>query len=131
MEWVILKTLFSLAAVLGLMFALMVVMRRFFYGGDAKSSSVVNIEILGSRTLAPKRSVHVLQIMDKVIVVGMTEQGMQTLTEMDGSVIHKETMIEHLRHQDDIVAGKTNFPSLLSKHLNSFVFKGAQRLRKV
>lgn len=131
MEWVILKMLFSLAAVLGLMFALMFVMKKFFYGSGAKSSSVVNIEVLGSRTLAPKRSVYVLQVMDKVIVVGMTEQGMQTLTEMDNSVIHKETMREHLRNQDDIVAEKTNFSSFLSKNLNSFVFKGAQRLRKV
>lgn len=131
MEWVLLKTLFSLAAVLGLMFALLVAVKKIFYGGNSKTSSVVNIEILGSRTLAPKRSVFVLQVMDKVIVVGMTEQGMQTLTEMEGSVIHKETMIEHVRHQEDIVAEKNNFPSFLSKQLNSFVFKGVQRPRKV
>ncbi len=131
MEWVMLKTLFSLAAVLGLMFVLLFVVKKFFYGGGSKPSSVVNIEILGSRTLAPKRSVYVLQVMEKVIVVGMTEQGMHTLTEMEGSVIQKETMMEHLRHQDKIVAEKTNFSSLLSKHLNSFVFKGVKHLQKV
>ncbi len=130
MGWVILKTLFSLAAVLGLMFALVFLMKKFFYGSRSQSSSAVEIEILGSRTLAPKRSVYVLQVMEKVIVVGMTEQGMQTLTEMDGSVTRNETMIEHFRHQGETAEPKTNFPSYLSKHLNSFVFKGVQRLRK-
>ena len=83
MEWLMVKTLLSLAAVLGLMFGLLFALKRFVYRGRPAGASTVEIEILGQRVLQPKRSVYVLKVMEKVIVVGMTEHGMQALAEVE------------------------------------------------
>lgn len=82
MENIVLKMILSLAAVLGLMYVVLVLMKRFVAGGTFDSSANVEVEVLGARTLHPKRSVYVLRILDKVIVVGATETTIQMLTEI-------------------------------------------------
>jgi flagellar biosynthetic protein FliO len=82
MEWVLLKTFFSLLLVLGLMYGLAFLYKKYFLAQGKQDSSQVEIELLGRRTLGPKRSVAVLKVFDRVIVVGMTEDGMRTLSEM-------------------------------------------------
>ncbi len=83
MEWILVKTLLSLFAVIGLMVALMMVLKRYLFAGRPGTSEVVEVEILGQRALQPKRAVFVLKVMSKIVVVGMTEHGMQSLTEID------------------------------------------------
>jgi flagellar biogenesis protein FliO len=80
MEWVFIKTLLSLAAVIGLMVGLVFLLRKFLIIGGRASSSEIDIRVLGTRTLQPKRSVCVIGVLDRVLVVGMSEQGMHTLT---------------------------------------------------
>jgi flagellar biosynthetic protein FliO len=82
MEWVLLKTFLSLLLVLGLMYGLAFLYKKYFLSQGKQDSSQVEIELLGRRTLGPKRSVAVLKVFDRVIVVGMTEDGMRTLSEM-------------------------------------------------
>jgi flagellar protein FliO/FliZ len=82
MEWLLVKTVLSLVGVLGLMIALMVLLKKYVYTAKAGSSAVVDVEVLGQRALQPKRSVVVLKVLNKVVIVGMTEHGMQVLTEI-------------------------------------------------
>jgi flagellar biosynthetic protein FliO len=84
MEWMFVKMVLSLAAVLGLMFGLAFLVRKFVLQGKGGTSSSVGIDILGQRTLQPKRSIIVLKVLGKVLVVGMTDHGMHTLAEFDG-----------------------------------------------
>lgn len=90
MEWLVVKTVLSLGAVLGLMFVLVLLLRKFVYRGRAGAAESVEIEVLGQRMLQPRRSVYVLRIMDKIVVVGMSEHGMHTLTELSGSDVTAE-----------------------------------------
>lgn len=82
MEWIVVKTLLSLAAVLGLMIAVVVVMKKFLFGGHVSSSSVVEMSVIGTMTLHPKRSIAVIKVMNKILIVGISEDGMQTLGEV-------------------------------------------------
>jgi len=82
MEWLVVKTMLSLAGVLGLMVALTVVLKKYIYAGKTGSSAIVDVEILGQRALQPKRAVFVLKVLNKVLVVGVSEHGMQALTEL-------------------------------------------------
>ncbi|MDH3252393.1 MAG: flagellar biosynthetic protein FliO [Ignavibacteria bacterium] len=90
MEWVLVKTILSLAAVLGLMVGVVFLLRRFFTVGGSASSSEIDIRVLGTRTLQPKRSVCVVGVLNKVLVVGISEQGMQTLTEFTSDQLPAE-----------------------------------------
>lgn len=83
MEWILLKTLLSLAAVLALMVGVVYVLKRYVYRGAQGGTQRVPIEILGQRALHPKRSIVVVKVLDTVFVVGMSEQGMQTLGTID------------------------------------------------
>jgi flagellar protein FliO/FliZ len=82
MEWVAAKMVLSLGAVLLLMYGLVYVLKRFFVPGAAGTQQEISIDIIGRRALQPKKSVVVMKVAGKVLVVGMTEHGMQTLAEL-------------------------------------------------
>ncbi len=83
MEWILLKTLLSLAAVLALMVGVVFVLKKYVYRGTPRGAQDVEVEILGQRALHPKRSIIVVRVLGTVFVVGMSEQGMQTIGTID------------------------------------------------
>jgi flagellar biogenesis protein FliO len=85
MEWVLVKTVLSLACVIGLMLGVVLVLKRFVYGNRSSSSANVEITILGTKVLQPKRSIVVVKVIDKILIVGMSETGMHILSEIDGT----------------------------------------------
>jgi flagellar biogenesis protein FliO len=82
MEWALVKTFFSLVAVLALMVGVVWFLKKTVYGKVQGGSSLVDIDVLGHRMLQPKRSIFVVKVADKLIVVGVTEAGMHELTEI-------------------------------------------------
>lgn len=81
MEWIFIKMILSLGAVLALMFGVMYLLKRYVIPGAQAPGQRLEIEVLGRKSLQPKKSVVALKIADRVVVVGLSEQGMQTLTE--------------------------------------------------
>ena len=89
MGWVLLKTLSSLVAIIGLMFGLVIVMKKYLYGFQAAKSSLVSVDVIGQRLIQPKRSVVVVKVLNKILILGMTEEGMTTLGEIeDSDILH-------------------------------------------
>lgn len=82
MEWIVVKTFLSLAAVIGLMIGVVFVMKKYMYGGKSSSANIVDMKVIGTMMLQPKRTVSVLKVMDKVLIIGVTEAGMETLGEI-------------------------------------------------
>ena len=97
MEWILFKTLLSLVAVLGLMVAVVYVLKKYVYRGASRGTQLVPVEILGQRTLQPKRSIVVVKVLDTVFVVGMSEQGMQTI----GTIDNEEAIAALARTPDE------------------------------
>ena len=117
MEWMLVKTFVSLIGVLALMAGIVVVFKKYGYRGQAPGTSVVGVEVLGSRMLAPKRSVHVLKVLNRIIVVGVTEGGMTSLSEIDDDGT--------LREVEERIAVRTQNPSpfsaFMEKYMTAFV----------
>jgi flagellar biosynthetic protein FliO len=82
MEWIVLRTLLSLAAIVALMLGLAWFMKKFMHAGKGARRSLVDVELLGHRSLQPRTSVYVLKVLNRVLVVGASEHGMQTLSEI-------------------------------------------------
>jgi flagellar biogenesis protein FliO len=122
MEWVLIKTLLSLVLVLALMVGVVVVLKKSMYGRTSKRSSAVDIELLGSRILQPKRSVFVLRVLNKVFVIGSSESGMQTLTEIDDdkSLMQLE---EQQAESSGEAANALPFSTYLNKSLSALRWK--------
>jgi flagellar biogenesis protein FliO len=116
MDWVVVKSLLSLVAVLALMGAMVFVLRKYAFKGQLSNSSVVDIDLLGHRMLGPKRGIYVVKAMNKVLVVGVTEGGMSSLGEIDDESI--------LRQIDDRMTGQgksqTGFAEYFQKYLPVF-----------
>jgi flagellar biogenesis protein FliO len=85
----LIKTLVALAAVLGLMFLVVLLMKRYFLSGPHSASEVVEIEVLSQKSLQPKRQLLVVKVLNKVMVLSSTEHGIQAVGEIDDeAVIH-------------------------------------------
>jgi flagellar biogenesis protein FliO len=109
MGWLLVKTVLSLLAVVGLMGVVMVVMKRFVYGRSRKASAAVEVELLGSRVLQPKRSVFVLRVLDAVFVVGSSEEGLQTLARIGDS--RSRALLDDLLARDAEEPRRANMPA--------------------
>jgi flagellar protein FliO/FliZ len=82
MEGIVFRMVLSLSAVLALMVGLLFLVKRFVLPGAGPARLPVQVEILGRRSLQPKKSIVVVRVAGKVLVVGLSEQGMHTLTEL-------------------------------------------------
>ena len=83
----LLKTFVALVAVLGLMGALMVAVKKYFRVGTGRGGEIVDIEVLSQKTLQPKRQLYVVKVLNKVLVLGSTENGIQALGEIDDDAV--------------------------------------------
>ncbi len=78
----LLKMLFALAVVLGLLIGTVYFLKRFMTpmgGGDEGQA----IRILASRSLGPKSSILVVDILGKVVALGVTGAQISVITELD------------------------------------------------
>jgi flagellar protein FliO/FliZ len=82
MEGILIRMVLSLGAVLALMVGLMYLAKRFVVPGTGAARMPVRVDVIGRRTIQPRKSVVVVRVADKVLVLGVSEHGMQTLTEL-------------------------------------------------
>lgn len=80
--WSFLKMLCSLALVLALMLGAMVVIRKYFYPSASAPGGDSLIRIVASRHLGPKSSFLLVEVLDKVLLIGIANQQMSLLTEI-------------------------------------------------
>ncbi len=78
----LLQTLTALALVIGLIFMLRVVMQKLFLPGG-KSLSGRIVEVLARSTIGPKTQVLFLRINQRIVVVGQTPAGLNSLTTLE------------------------------------------------
>jgi flagellar biogenesis protein FliO len=115
MEWIVVKTVLSLAGVLALMIGVVLVLKKLLPAGRASSSNVVEMKLLGTMMLQPKRSVAVVKIMNTVLILGMTEEGIQPLGEISDE--------QSLKELDEKMAGQQSsnrWPSATGSAVPSF-----------
>jgi flagellar biogenesis protein FliO len=112
MEWVLVKTLMSLLAVLGLMTGIVILLKKYVYKGHGVSTAVVSIDVLGHTVLSPKRSIHVLRVLNKIVIVGVTEGGMTSLGEINDE--------ECLAEIDGRITDRTANPNLFTDYLQKY-----------
>jgi len=78
----LLKTLAALTGILGLIFGLAYLLKRFNLAGPRADTGTEGWRVLGIRSLGPKRHVYVLEVGTHVLLVGTTDRMMSTLMEI-------------------------------------------------
>jgi flagellar protein FliO/FliZ len=73
----------GLALVLGLMVGLYWLLRRFLPGVATGGVAGGGLKLLGRLPLAPRKYVALIEVADRVLVVGVSEQGVNLLTTLE------------------------------------------------
>ncbi|HEX9744011.1 MAG TPA: flagellar biosynthetic protein FliO [bacterium] len=79
------KTFASLAVVIGIIYGLSVLMKRFVVARGLSSTSE-NLKILYSLSVTPTRTLYVVRFGERILLIGSGEGGMRTLSEITDPV---------------------------------------------
>ncbi|MGO9482696.1 MAG: FliO/MopB family protein [Candidatus Kryptoniota bacterium] len=88
MDWLIFKTFLTLALIIGLMFVILFIMRKYFQTKPRYVNE--NLKVLTSLAIQPKKTVYVIKAFNKVMMVGVSENSIASLGEItDPDVVQK------------------------------------------
>ncbi|HOK06401.1 MAG TPA: flagellar biosynthetic protein FliO [Syntrophales bacterium] len=89
-----LKMLFALALVLGIMVGAVYLLKRLTGQTGPGLGEGIGIDVVSARPMGPKGAVMILRVLDRVLVVGVTDQAINLLAE-----IADEKGLERLRRE--------------------------------
>lgn len=109
---VILKTLLSLALVIGILLLFMFGMKWLSGKASGGSSIAKQLQIYGSLSLGPKKALYLVHVVNRVLVLGVTENNVSLISE-----ITDEKEIETLLHSSgrEISGTSKTFASFLAQ----------------
>jgi len=118
--WDFVRMLIILAAVVGAIYLLFWVLRR---GAGKKITENSLIRVLGSRSLAGNRSLHLVEVGTSVFLVGASDGGVELISE----ITDKESLDSvRLKAAEEAPGGRRSFQQLLSE-----IFRPAGRTLSV
>ena len=115
-----LKMIFALAVVLGLLVGVMYFMKVFMQQTGSASDNQALINVVSSKYLGPKNRIILVEVLDQVLVVGISNQQMTTLATIeDPSAVAKiKTNVITSRIVDFPKSKLAKYMSQLSLSLN-------------
>ncbi|HQT91818.1 MAG TPA: flagellar biosynthetic protein FliO [Candidatus Kryptobacter bacterium] len=88
MDWLIVKTFLTMLVLIGMMFGLLLVVRKYFYTKPQFVND--NLKVLSSMSLQPKKSIYLVKVFDRVMLVGVSDNSIASLGEItDADVLQK------------------------------------------
>jgi flagellar protein FliO/FliZ len=109
-----LKMIFALAIVLGLLIGAMYFVKRFMQQACPATDNQALINVISSKYLGPKSSIILVEVMDQIIVVGISGQQMTTLACIDDPLAVEKIRINRSNSKT------VNFPgSKLAKYISN------------
>lgn len=79
--WMFVRTIGALCLVFVLILGLVFVLKRFAFHHRMPGLKNDAISILSSTFIAPKKSIHMIQVLNRVLIVGVTDAGISILSE--------------------------------------------------
>lgn len=114
----ILKVFFFLILIVALMYGTLYLLKKYFYTSDKGRSKLVRIKVLSTQMIMPKKFIQVVQVHDKVLVLGISDHSINLLQEFEGFIpsdkIYDEETISTLDFKGNF---KENFLEALKKNL--------------
>lgn len=106
----VLKALLPLVLVIGLLYAVLLFIKRKGITVTGKRSKIFNIDVLSTQSIMPKKYISVVRVENKYLVLGVSEQSINLLKELDVD----ENRMDELA---DVESPKNNFLDILKKNL--------------
>lgn len=103
------KALLPLLLLVGLLYGVLVFVKRYGISIKGKKSAAVSIDVISTQMIMPKKFISVVRIEDRMLVLGVSEQSITLLKEIDKQV--------DITPKASFNVDKNNFLDLLKKNL--------------
>ena len=88
MDGMVVKAFLTMLMIVGLMFGLLIVVRKYVFAKPKIADE--NMKVLSTISLQPKKAIYLVKIFDKVMLVGVSDNAMAALGEItDGDALQK------------------------------------------
>ena len=87
----IIKTVLPLLLILGMLFGVLILVRKFSFSLTKKKLHSVNIDVLHNQLILPKKYLSLVRIQDKILVLGISENNITVLKELDYNILDDES----------------------------------------
>lgn len=109
----ILGAFVPLIVVVALLYGALVFVKKYGYNIRGKEFSAIDIKVLSTKMIMPKRFISVVKVDDKLLVVGICENSINLLKELDDIELYNTPADEHTQS----VVGTGGFFDNLKKNL--------------
>lgn len=79
----ILKIIFLLILITGLIYGMLYLMKKYIFAFDKNKAKLVNIKVLSTQMLMPKKFIQVVQVHDRILVIGVSDHSINLLDKFD------------------------------------------------
>lgn len=105
----IVKSLVPLVVVLGLLYGVLVLVRKYSFSFGGKKIKNLHVDVVHNQLILPKKYLSLVRIKDKLLVLGISENSVTLLKELNYNEFYEE---------DDIAkTEKPNFVDVLKQNL--------------
>lgn len=108
----VVKALIPLVLIVGLLYGVLWFVKKYGVSVRGKGKSKIPVTVLSSQMIMPKKFISVVEIQDKLLVLGVSENSITLLKELDGPVESNTAVNAKIDGSD-----KNNFLDLLKKNL--------------
>lgn len=105
----IVKSIIPLLAVLGMLYGVLVLVRKYSFSMSGKKLKNLHIDVIHNQLILPKKYLSLVRIKDKILVLGISESNITVLKELDYSEFADST------EKDS--ESKGNFVEILKQNL--------------
>ena len=82
----ILKAILPLIFIVGLLYGVLYFVKKYGVSFKGKAANLINIKVLSSQLLMPKKYISVVRVEDKILVLGVSEHSISLLKELDSKL---------------------------------------------
>jgi len=108
----VLKALIPLFLIVGLLYGVLWFVKKYGVSVRGKGKSKVPVTVLSSQMIMPKKFISIVEIQNKLLVLGVSENSITLLKELEGPAESNTVVNTKIDGED-----KNNFLDLLKKNL--------------
>ena len=101
---------FILFLLLGVMYAMLFLVKKYLFTYDNRASKLINISVLSTQVLMPKKYISVVKIREKIYVLGVSDSSITLIDK-------QEDFTQELESEEIDAVGKKNFLDILKKNM--------------
>jgi len=101
--WDILQIFIILAIMMGVMYVLLYLVKKYLYSFDKKGVSGSKISVISTQTILPKKYVSVVKFNNVVYLLGVSDQSVNLIDKLDSNLIDHIDAVDNLNEKPDFL----------------------------